>query len=410
MISRLILAAGLISGGAITATAAYAQATDEELGYTIGGFRAYPTLVLGVAQDDNIYADETNERDDTLGIVTPSLRLASLWSRHALKAEIGADHREYFDTSDDSTTDYWGDVDGRLDIQRDFRVTAGANYKNAHEGRGSTDISTVPGVVFLREPVEFEETRGRVGIEKEFNRIRVSGGYALSTIDYEDGLLSDGTFLDQDFRDRDLTEATARLDYAITPDTSVFVAYGHRAYDYDSIVFGNRDFTAQDIFAGARFDITHLLTGEIAVGAFKGKSDDQTAFDDTDGFAARGSVDWQVTQLTKVHVALGRNVGESYAANIAANSTTREEASLRVDHELRRNIDLYGHVAFYKDEFEGIDRDDEETKYGVGAQWHMNRTAALGVDFVRQEHQSTGVARDRDFDRNYAALTLTLRR
>lgn len=65
--------------------------TREFPGLPIGTFIALPQVVLSATRDDNIYARRTDETDDTIFTLSPSLVLQSDWDRHELSVDFGAD-------------------------------------------------------------------------------------------------------------------------------------------------------------------------------------------------------------------------------------------------------------------------------------------------------------------------------
>ncbi len=73
--------------------------TREFPGLPIGTFIALPQVVLSATRDDNIYARRTDETDDTIFTLSPSLVLQSDWDRHELSVDFGADLDRYQDAT-----------------------------------------------------------------------------------------------------------------------------------------------------------------------------------------------------------------------------------------------------------------------------------------------------------------------
>ncbi len=369
-------------------------------GMPVGAFRLYPTLGVAAAYDDNVFATEVNEEEDTVFILSPGARLRSDWSRHALELYANADHEEYQDLDDESTTDWRAGVDGRLDILRGFVARGGLSYSDAHEPRGTNDPTLDP----LREPIEVSENQASASLEREFGRLRLTGAIFNSKLDYEDGTTLSGANFDQDFRDRDLFQWSARADLALSPDTALFISYADRDHDYDA---GGRDFETQQVLIGAGFDLTNLVRGELGVGQVWTEFDDPAA-QDVDGLSLSGRIDWFITELTNIGFYATRDVTD--AGVFTAASITRERYGARIDHELRRNVLLYAEADRYQDEYEGVDRDDETTTFAVGADYLVNRWAVIGARLSSEDKTSDGLDRDRDFERMRASIGVTFRR
>jgi hypothetical protein len=372
------------------------------IGIRTGGFLMLPQLDLGVEFNDNIYATQTNEQDDTIFVASPSVAFESQWSVHRLNLFGGITTRTFMDADDDNVVDWRVGADGQIDINRDMFIT----------GRLFTGQETEPrfagnGPANLVEPIEFEYTEAGVAFVRNVNRIRASLGVDYRTVDFEDGFLPGPINFDQDFRDFDGTDITARLDYAINPDTAIFASVTHRTRDYDFDAPLDRDSEGWRYLVGANFDVTATIRGEVGVG-YSTTSYDQPGLADTDGLALTGRIEWFPTQLTTVTIDGLRDTVESDIGG--ASAIERTDFGVRVDHELRRDVILYGQAGWEKDEYETVDREDDRTRFGVGADWYVNRLVTAGASYTYREQESTGVFRDRDFDVNQVMFTLRLRR
>ena len=199
-----------------------------------------------------------------------------------------------------------------------------------------------------------------------------------------------------------------RVDLALSPDTALFVSgrQDWREFDVvDPVTNATRNFDAQQVLAGASFDITRLIRGEVGVGYFWAQFDDPNQ-PDVDGFSLSGSLDWFPTLLTTIGFSAGRNVTESGVAGVA--SLTRADYGVQVDHELRRNIILVGGARYVKDDYNGIAREDDRTEYTAGFDWLVNRVATVNARYARADQDST--LPERVFEQNRAWIGLTLRR
>jgi hypothetical protein len=412
-----------LTGGAIcVAAAALAAPADAQVAYTrdhnksvreraweehrpigirTGGFLLMPELTLGVEFNDNIYAAAANETDDTMFVANPSASLESQWSRHRLNLFAGVETRTYTDADDDNTVDWRIGGDGQLDINRDMFMTG-----RLFTGRDTESRFAGNGPAALVEPIEFEYTEGGVGFVRNVNRIRASLIGNWATYDFDDGFFPGGAVFEQDDRDLDTWDVTGRLDYALSPDTAVFGSVTRRERDYDLDTF-DRDAEGWRYLVGANFDITSVIRGEVGLG-YSTTSYDAIGASDTDGFAASGRIEWFPTQLTTVTLDALRDTVDSDIGG--ASSIERTGFGARVDHELRRDIVLNGEVYYDQDEYQVLDRDDDRTRYMLGANWYVNRVVTAGAAWQHFSQESAGVNRDRDFDVNQIMFNVTLRR
>lgn len=375
----------------------------DPIGMPVGAFRLYPTLGVALSSDDNVFAGEFVEESDTIVSLSPAATLRSQWSRHELVLGARGEQRSFSDFNNEDTTTYRASADGRVDVRRDLRGRMSLSHESRYEPRGDNDP------LGLVEPIELTEDRVSGNIQKEFSRVRVSVGAVHSELDFEDGRLGGGGVFDQDFRDRDLTEWDARVDYALTPSVAVFASYVDRSYDYvetPPVPGGNRNFDSNRAIAGVSFDLSNLIRGE--VGAGQVTSDSSTGIGNFDGFSQYAALDWFVTRLTTVSLRAERDVEE--AGVFTAASILRDHYVLNIDHELMRNVLIGFEANWRSDEFDGIDRDDDIKGLTAGVEWFVNRLAVVHASIYRHDQESTGVDRTRSYDRTAATIGVTLRR
>lgn len=374
---------------------------NQAAGIRAGSFLLFPQLDLGVEWNDNIYAASTGETDDTIFTVAPSFNLNSQWSVHQLNLFGSVRNRTFADASDDNTTDWQIGADGRLDVTRD-------NYflGNLFTGRLTEPRYSASGPANLREPVEYDLSRAGASFVHTFNRVRGRIGVDFADYNFKDSTLFGGGIFDQDFRDRQETDITGRLDYAVSPDTALFGSVTHRDRNYDQAV-PNRDSKGWRYLVGANFDLSTKIRGEVGVG-YSTTDYDNAAFRNIDGFAASARVEWFPTELTSVTLTGVRDTIES-DVNIASGVETTGFGA-RVDHSLRRNVILNAGVSYDQDDYKAIDREDDLTQYSVGAEWYVNRVLRANAGFEHRKQDSSGLARNRDFDQNAITVGISLRR
>lgn len=107
----------------------------EAPGVRAGAFLIYPRLEVSVARDDNIFASETNEVDDTIVRVRPEVVIESNWSQNFLSAYARGSFNQYDDNSDEDTEEYGVGTAGRIDVSRRSNVGFGADYARSFEPR-----------------------------------------------------------------------------------------------------------------------------------------------------------------------------------------------------------------------------------------------------------------------------------
>jgi hypothetical protein len=395
------LAASLIVFAPVHAAAQVVQQRDvsvrdrsrpeyDPLGLRLGGFTLNGSLDLGVSTTDNLFANVSGaEESDVVYSISPDARLTSNWSRHALAVYAGAgfDRHEDFGSAD-ADTHYLRGV-GRLDIGSNSSLTGAVG--TAHEVESRTDPDSP--VTFA--PIEFDRTNASLTAQHTFNRFRVTGEVARSEYDFEGA---------QDYRDNEENVLRGRLEMEVTPRLGVFVEGISDERDYTNAASLSSE--GQQLLAGATFNVTDLLRGEIAVGQFQ--RDYTNSALDSDGVAASGSLQWYATRLTTVTFDVARG-SESVIGGGTGDPFVETKYGARVDHELLRNLIVSAGVRAGEREFSGGGRNDDFTSADVGADYFLNRRVALRARYRHEEVDSTGIAAFRDFEVNSLSFGLSLR-
>ena len=379
----------------------------EPLGLRLGVFRAWPALNLVLEQNDNVLATRDDERSDTIVHIEPSLEIRSDWPRHEAGAYARAAIHRYSDYSSQNTEDFAVGGFGRLDLRRSLRVSGELDWSRLTEDRttpGSPDDSVVP--------VQFDRTSAALRAVKEFNRLRLSGRVGVREFEYDQGRSLVGGPLDQSYRDRTVSSASVRADYALSPATALFLEVAGDERDYErsrpggpGIIPIDRDSRGVEILAGADFELSSLIRGEIAAGHLEHSFDDPR-IPDVSGLGVRGDLEWFPTPLLTATLRVGRTVEDN--AIIQSGSHVESTVSLQADYELRRNIILSARGDWAEYDFRGIDREDERSHFAVGATYLLNRHAGLGLEYSRIDRSSSGLDAGREAEVNRLMLRLKL--
>lgn len=381
----------------------------EALGLREGAFMVWPKISTTVEYNDNIFATSADEKSDTVFHVSPEIDLTSNWSRHELDAYVRSTLNRNADYSSENTTDYSVGTNGRLDVLRTAQVNAGADWSRLTEPRTSAPAQAEG--FGLAHPTQYETLSAYLSGAREFNRLRVSGRLDARNFIYLDRTGNPP----QHDRDRLLTVYTARADYALSPDTALFVQVAGNTRDYrlsatPSVLaaypfFENRDSKGVEALVGANFELSALTRGEIGVGYVKQKFDNPR-FKDISGFGARAQVEWFPTQLTTVTFTGSRTIED--AGIVGASGYLSTNLGAQVDHELLRNVILSANASYGNDDYKGVDRQDKRYGAGVGATYLLNRSVGVTVGYNYYKQNSRGTAGSGDFSINKVGATLTL--
>lgn len=373
----------------------------EAPGLRSGGFLLYPRMEVQVERNDNIYAVEVNEADDTVAHLRPELSIESDWNQNFLSAYARGSFNRFADFESENTDEFGVGSAARIDVARGANIGLGADFTSSFEPRTAPDSPDN-----AVEPTDLDTSQAYVSASRAAGHVKLTGRADWRAFDYDDGRTGAGAVIEQDTRDREVISVSGRLDFAISPDTAFFVqATGNeRTYDLASTVATpNRDSTGAEYLFGANFEVSSGVRGEISAGYIQ-QDFDEVAYKDTDGFAARAQLEWFPTELTTVTVAGGRSVEDSATPGVGG--LLSSSVSLGVDHELLRNVILNGRLTWGHDAYEGIDRDDTRVLANVGATYLINRTLGISATYSRLDTNSDGARADIDFTVNRLAVSL----
>ncbi len=373
----------------------------DAVGLRLGGFSAYPKLTVGVERDDNVGATAANTDEDTIYVVEPELVIEHATADSQLQAFIRGARRMNEDFLKETTTDYQGGASGHYDIGGGIRLTGGGDYGRYTEARTST---LSPGGTV--KPVEYKLEQASLGLAWTMDRLRLTGQAERQIYNFQDGRDAADAEIDQDFRDREIITYSARAEYAVTPNASVFLvsAFDDRKYDRQPpVVALNRNSKGKNIAVGAAFDYAALARGEIQVGYAK---QDYSGFSDIEGVIGKATLEWFPTDLTSLTLTASRDVRDATVAG--AGGFFAGDFGLQLDQELLSNLIVTARVGYGLDQYKGVDRKDERTSGYLGANYLLNRNVGftLAYDYLKQE--SSGAAVGPEFEDNRVSLSSSL--
>jgi hypothetical protein len=345
----------------------------EPIGFRSGGMLYYPAIELIGGYDSN---PERTPNGGAAGVFTvaPELKLRSDWSSHEFKADLRGTYNWY---SPDATPSlnrpyFSGKADGRIDVTRDTRIdldgtmlvsTDNPNSPNLQAGLASLPIFTTFG--------------GSAGIGQKFNRLDVSLKGGVERTVYQDSELVDGSTASNEDRNFNQYSVTLRGGYEMTPGVTPFVEVSgdQRVHDLQRDFFGfqrdSKGFTAK---VGTTFELSRLLTGEIAIGWTKRDYEDPR-LEPLSGLIGNASLKWTASSLTNVRLLATSNVGESNVVGVSG--ILYRDVALEVEHAFRRWLIGTVKAGYGIDDYVGSDRVDNRYYVSAGVTYKIDRNWQL---------------------------------
>jgi len=374
-------------------------------GVKAGGFTIFPTLSVAEIYDDNIFSETIDPTDDFVTDIRGGVRVRSNWSVHSLELFSTARRLQYSDNKDESTTDYTYGARGFLDIAARSRAIFRASHRQATESRRATQTA-----IGGAQPVRFSTTAAAVDFDIRQSRFSEQFGVSYSKDDFEDvDLLAGGGVIDQDFRDREVFSGYFRILYRFRPTIAVFVEVNgeFQNYDFPQLALGAfQDSESYGAAGGVAFDINKVARGEIGLG-YQTREYDDPVFSDVSGFNVDAALEYFLSDLTTVTIAVDRSIRDTAVPGVAGFYSTGIDAT--IEHELLRPVILVGNVQYRRDDFRGIDRNDEVFRLSAGVDYAFRREVVVSFRYIYLDISSSGLAARGAFDENVFRLGLELR-
>lgn len=363
----------------------------------IGSFELFPTLELGETYDDNIFAANTNERDDAVGTFRPIVTLFSNWGRHALSLTTFGDINYFSEHPDENYNNAVVDVNGRYDIANQIWLAGRAGYQHLSESRGS------PNDVGGSEPTTFNVANGGATFYRGVGKLRLNADYDFRQFDYNDTPSTAGD-IDNSGRNRDEHVMGAMLKYDAGGNVQPYLRGSYNIRDYDSNPTHDSD--GWQSVLGVTIDFGGITSLDLFGGWMVQYYDDFGTKEVISSPKIGGRLDWNVTGKTTVVLEADRSIEETTVTGF--NSYYSTGGSLTVTHELLRNVLLEANYGYSRYDFNGLDkRHDNDMTAGLGARYLINRS--LYTDLLYSWSNSDSSVDDSDYTRNMVTLRLGVR-
>nr|MDJ0807710.1 outer membrane beta-barrel protein [Gammaproteobacteria bacterium] len=208
---------GSSAGSASTTTKA------KKPGFYTDSFHILPEIQVTAYHDDNIYATDKATESDIVGILSPTLKIKSLWDTHSLKLNAGANIGRYRDNSSEDYEDLWIDANGRYELSTATSLFGGAGYNKKHEGRDAKGSAQS-----ADEPTTYDVLSAQLGGRHNLADYVLRLGFTFEKLDFDNV----GTLINDD-RDRTHTGAGLRVTRALDKQTRLFAQGLLNQRDYD---------------------------------------------------------------------------------------------------------------------------------------------------------------------------------
>lgn len=391
-----------VSSGPPDAAGSRAQPAYDAPGIPVGTFRLYPTLSVNTAYDSNIYARSADQQADGMITVTPALAFRRDTASQQLALTANARLRRYFTVGSQNDEQYKLGAQGAFQIGDSTQVAATAGWDRSTVARG-----TYANQLQLGQPLQMDGLTGDLSLQHSFNRVSVQARASADRFDYDDVRLTDGTVVDQSYRNGYRIGATLGTSYRMGARVSAQIKGSVNKYDYtDSNPQTSRDATGYSVTAGGRYEISRLLILDLGAGVRWHKFNNPL-YKDYSGLALNGRLRWYPTPLLSVRFDLEQSTSTSSSVQVSAVQVT--SAKLEADYELKRNLVWTAGSEISREDYGGISGKSTFVEFDTRLNWKLNRWLRLTPSASYLTRQGSTSASS-TYDAVRVALALTLAR
>ena len=357
---------------------------------TVGAFEISPTIDSQVEYIDNLFPAASNEVEDVIVRVTPSLNIRDRREDRQIQLRIRGGYETFLN----------GNIDDRLLLNAGgtarFRIGSPTRpFLAFNVSRNDTRGRDFANFEETVQPITVTAYRATAGFDQDVNNFTVTAEGTYSGASYDGEIAILGDVFDSNIRDFEQYGARARVAY--TRDrTQTFYVEG-QFNEYDFVAPGSspnlppnftidRSSTESRLSAGVTRNLTEILQLDVSLGYLRQDFKDP-ALDNVSTYSVNGRLLWNPTRLTSVEARARRTVDTSADPLFAG--LLRTEGAFVVQHELRRNIvvGVEGQVA----SIELIDANDTGSEISFGAMLRYFASRRISVRLRAETFDRTGL-------------------
>jgi hypothetical protein len=361
------------------------------IGMKLGSFLLFTEAEIGTILTDNVLDTDFNEHKDIAFEFAPEVRLESNWARNFFMAQFTADRSWYHDFSVEDDKIYQALLRGRLDVTRRTHLELETEKSETQVGRDSVSLTNIAG-----PQTNLQEQHITASADHTFNRLtlKLTGTIA----DYNYGDQAPVFILDptanalvpfEDVRDYVEDELRLRSSYELRPDTAVFFESSVNERDYKQSVNSagfRRGSSGTTLLAGAVFNFTNRLTGEISAGWGQQQSVDDR-LSPVEGPLLNADLIWLPSPLTKLEFIARSEIDDTSLTDSLGAIDHYYDISLQ--HAFWRYLVLGTHLSYEIADYVDDPLVDQRIKTGASAEYYFNPYASVYARYEYTDFFST---------------------
>jgi len=370
------------------------------LGVREGAFVFTPQLDQGYGYTSNALPGPY--RRGSLQLMTsPTLSVASDWSRDAFGALVSVQDTRYLSLPSQNRTDATVSAGGRIDIGND-KLTIAAAHVAAHEDRSQLDTIASDG------PIAFDLDDVRASYAINDGRWSIVPNVQVTNWTYDPTTLL-GIPASQAYRNRLVTQGGVSISYEFAPLRSVMLVVRAVNQEYTRTPAGqpSPDSTSYQVLTGVDYDDNAVWHLRALIGG-ESRRFSSPLYPQQNTLIAEASAAWSPTGLTTVSAMIARDTEDAEQEGVSG--LIYSSAKLTIDHEYLRNLLFRASIGLQRaDFFQGGHQIGATADLGIT--WVINRNTRLLFTYDQTDLRGSTIPIDAlvtGYSRGIGLMTLRL--
>lgn len=303
----------------------------DPLGIPLLGMTLHSDVAVATSYDSNIFGRSRDVVADGTISIRPAMKMSGDWQRYALTLQAQGNFTRFFDLHDQDSDEYQLGADGRVNLNSDLSLGAGADFGRQLESRGTSGNRLLSGT-----PVLFDRLAANLSARYRSGPLSLELTGAYRQLRYIRVRSVSGEQVDQSFRDSNGIGGRLELAYAVGPALGLVTQVVADRIENPHPAFASvRRAHGVAVLGGLRFDSGGLFVGQAALG-YRWRTFKAAGEKPLSGMTYDVRLEWYPRPLITVAFTADRKLSNS--GFLSASEALVDTQALRIDYEALRNL------------------------------------------------------------------------
>ncbi len=362
--------------------------TDAPAGIKAGGLLFNSSLAGGTIYDSNVFSTHTDVASDRIVFVRPGLTVTTLDPNRKFTFRAMLENLEYERNPSEDRTDYRGDIDGKIRVQRDFEIQMNAAAGRVNEPRSLTrrDIPTNAAT-----PVAYNQYTASTAFIRYWQPLVATTTVRFENDNYFNVRSTSGGTINLQSLDRDVLRVTQEEELRLSHRLRLFSRQGLTSSDYrDEPGFIERDSVKFETVNGVLVGFSPLVSGRFTF-RFAEEHFHSTSIENTPELSYGAELTWSPLRKLRLRAEFLRDFG---GVNFDLDSVggRRTRADFVLDYAITSQLFARASFAYlHANEGSistGTSRVEDTYIYRGSLGYQMNRYWSLFMDYTYERRDT----------------------